>query len=75
MPLLWAIAALVGAGAFFVDRTNQLGKDSGLFSSGAQTNIPEAKGTIGQNIDKLGSAASTGLMLVGLAYAYSLVKR
>jgi|CXWL01.1.fsa_nt_gi hypothetical protein len=75
MPLLWAIAALVGAGAFLIDRSNQLGKDSGLFSSGAQTNIPEAKGTLGQNVDKVGSAASTGLLLVSAAFAYSLVKR
>ncbi len=75
MPWLLAIAAVIGAGAFLVDRTDQLGKDSGLFSPGSQTNVPEAKGTLGQNVDKVGGAMSAGVLIISAAYAVSLVKR
>lgn len=75
MPWLLAIAAVIGAGAFLVDRADQLGKDSGLFSPGSQTTVPDAKGTIGQNVDKVGSSVSAGLLIVAAAFAYSLVKR
>lgn len=75
MPWLLAIAAVIGAGAFLVDRTDQLAKDSGLFSPGSQTNVPEAKGTIGQNVDKVGTSMAAGLLIVSAAYAFSLVKR
>ena len=75
MPaLLLAIAGLFGVGYAF-EKADQLAKDTGLFSTGSQTNVPEAKGTIGQNIDKAGTSVAVGLLIISASYAYSLVKR
>jgi hypothetical protein len=75
MPLLLALAAALGAGAFLVDRATKLGQSSGVLAPDSQTNVPEAQGTIGRNADKLGTSASIGLLVVSSAFAYSLVKQ
>ena len=75
MPWMLALAAALGAGAFLIDRADRLGKDAGVFPPDSQANSPQPAGTIGGNVDKIGTAASTGLLLVSAAFAYSLVKR
>lgn len=75
MPLILGLAAMLAAGAFFAEKMGDLGQRSGVFPPASQTTVPETKGTLGQNVDKLGTAASAGLVLVSAALAYSLVKR
>lgn len=75
MPLLLALAAALGAGAFLVDRATKLGQSSGVLAPDSQTTVPETPGTIGRNADKLGTSASIGLLVVSSAFAYSLVKQ
>jgi hypothetical protein len=75
MPLLWALAAVLGAGAFFIDRSTDLAQRSGVLPPESQTNTPQPTGTIGRNVDKLGNATATGVLLVAGAFAFSLVKK
>ncbi len=63
---------LIPAGIAAVGWTVGKFSDAGLTPLQSQTGTP---GTLERNADKLGSAASTGLLLVSLAFAYSLVRR
>lgn len=70
MLFLIPVAAALLAGGWAVEKASQAG-----LTPTSQTTVPEVKGTLAQNADKLGSAASLGLLLVSGAFAYSLVKR
>ncbi len=71
MPWLLALSALLGTGYLLLGEARK----SGLTPLDSQANERDAAATIGGNVDKLGSAASVGLLLVSGAFAYSLVKR
>lgn len=75
MPMLLALAAALGAGAWLIDRANKLGQSTGVLMPDSQSNIPQASGTIERNADKLGNATATGVLLVAGAFAFSLVKK
>lgn len=75
MPWLLAIAAALVAGGYLAEKAGELGQRAGVFPPDSQTTEPEAAGTIGRQVDKVGSSASAGLLLVSAALAYSLVKR
>jgi len=63
MPWLIGVTALLAAGGYFS------GKVAGLAFPESQTT------TFEKTVEKAGSAASVGLLLVSAAFAYSLVKR
>lgn len=75
MPILLSLAALLLSGGFIAERAGTLGQKAGIFAPDSQTNVPEAKGTIAQNVDKVGTAVSIGLLIVAGAFAYSLAKK
>lgn len=71
MPWLLALSALFGTGYLLLGEARK----SGLTPLDSQANEPGSSATIGANVDKLGSSAAVGLLLVSGAFAYSLVKR
>lgn len=71
MPWILALSALFGTGYLLLGEARK----SGLTPLDSQANERTAAASIGNTADKLGSAASVGLLLVSGAFAYSLVRR
>lgn len=71
MPWLLALSALLGTGFLFLGEARK----SGLTPRDSQANEPTVEKTLDKAADKLSGAGAAAILIVGSAFAYSLVKR